>query len=229
MSTRKKSKSKNNITNADINKFVSQSIRKRAINKAVNSQLIPTSMATPLSHRVERATPLTFGLLELGNDVIQEAIPVRGNHRYTTFKSLSKGKKGNKRQYKNVMFAPESLTLPIDSASFQNYTIRGAPTADIRINNIMMMTPFTQRLSLAISIIENDIDRHNLAISIIENDIDTHNVVNNHNIRVLLDKYRKVEILNDKLYDLLHINLQQPITKKMNKQINHILFIYGFT
>ena len=36
-------------------------------------------------------------------------------------------------------------------------------------------------------------------------------------------------ILNDKLYDLLHINLQQPITKKMNNQINHILFIYGFT
>lgn len=52
MSTRKKSKSKNNITNAEINKFVSQSMRKKAIDKAVNSQLIPSSMATPLNHHV---------------------------------------------------------------------------------------------------------------------------------------------------------------------------------
>jgi hypothetical protein len=221
MSTRKKSKSKNNITNAEINKFVSQSLRKKAINKAVNSQLIPTSMATPLNHRVEHATPLTFDLLELGNDVIQEAIPVRGNHRYTTFKSLPKGKKGNKRQYKNVMFAPESLSLPIDSASFQNYTIRGAPTADIRTNNIMMMTPFTQRLSLAISIIQNDINTHKERKSEL--------LLHKKPKSVLREIDRKLEILNDKLYDLSHINLQQPITKKMNKQINHILFIYGFT
>ena len=152
------------------------------------------------------ATPLTFDLLELGNDVIQEAIPVRGNHRYTTFKSLPKGKKGNKRQYKNVMFAPESLSLPIDSASFQNYTIRGAPTADIRTNNIMMMTPFTQRLSLAISIIQNDIDTHK--------EIKSKIVLNKTNMSVLREINRKLEILNDKLYDLSHINLQQPITKK---------------
>jgi len=221
MSTRKKSKSKNIITNAEINKFVSQSLLKRAIDKAVNSQLIPSSMATPLNHHVERATPLTFDLLHLGNDVIEEAVPIRGNHSYTTFNSLPKGIKGNKRQYKNVMFASKSLTLPIDSASFQNYTIRGAPTADIRTHNIMMMTPFTQRLNLAISIIQNDIDTHNVIKSKI--------VVNKTNMSLLREINRKLEILNDKLYDLIHINLQKPITKKMNKKINHILFIYGFT
>jgi hypothetical protein len=172
-------------------------------------------MATPLNHRVERATPLTFDLLNLGNDVIQEAMPIRGNHKHTTFKSLSKGIKGNKRQYKNVMFASKSLTLPIDSASFQNYTIRGAPTADIRTNNIMMMTPFTQRLSLAISIIQNDIDTHN----VIKSELLLHKKPKS----LLRGIDRKLEILNDKLYDLSHINLQQPITKKMNKQINHIL------
>jgi len=221
MSTRKKSKSKNIITNAEINKFVSQSLLKRAIDKAVNSQLIPSSMATPLNHHVERATPLTFDLLHLGNDVIEEAVPIRGNHSYTTFNSLPKGIKGNKRQYKNVMFASKSLTLPIDSASFQNYTIRGAPTADIRTHNIMMMTPFTQRLNLAISIIQNDIDTHNVIKSKI--------VVNKTNMSLLREIDRKLKILNDKLSNLLDINLQKPITIKMNKQINHILFIYGFT
>jgi hypothetical protein len=220
MSTRKKSKSKNNNYNKEINKFVSQSIRKKAIEKAANSQLIPSSIATPLNHRVESATPLRFELLNLGNDVIQEAMPIRGNHRYTTVKSLPKDKKG-KRQYKNVMFAPESLTLPIDSASFQNYTIKGAPTADIRTHNIMMMTPFTQRLSLAISIIQNDIYTHN----VIKSELLLHK-----NPKSVLRKIdRKLEILNDELYDLLHINLQQPITKRMNKQIDSILFMYGFT
>ena len=184
MSTRKKNKSKNNITNVEINKFVSQSLRKKAIDKAVNSQLIPTSMATPL----------TFDLLELGNDVIQEAIPVRGNHTYRTFKSLPKDKKGNKRQYKNVMFAPESLTLPIDSASFQNYTIRGAPTANIRTNNIMMMTPFTQKLSLAISIIQNDINTHKERKSEL--------LLHKKPKSVLREIDKKLKILNDKLYDL---------------------------
>ena len=220
MSTRKKSKSKNNNYNKEINKFVSQSIRKKAIEKATNSQLIPSVIATPLSHHVERATPLTFDLLNLGNDVIQEAIPVRGNHRYTTFKSLPKDKKG-KRQYKNVMFAPESLTLPIDSASFQNYTIKGAPTADIRTTNIMMMTPFTQRISLAISIIQNDINTHKERKSEL--------LLHKKPKSVLREIDRKLEILNDKLYDLSHINLQQPITKKMNKKIDSILFMYGFT
>lgn len=119
------------------------------------------------------------------------------------------------------MFASKSLTLPIDSASFQNYTIRGAPTADIRTHNIMMMTPFTQRLSLAISIIQNDIDTHN----VIKSELLLHKKPKS----LLRGIDRKLEILNDKLYDLSHINLQKPITKKMNNQINHILFIYGFT
>ena len=74
MSTRKKNKSKNSITNAEINNFVSQSLGKKAIGKAVNSQLIPSSIITPLNHHVEHASPLTFDLLKLGNDVIQDAI-----------------------------------------------------------------------------------------------------------------------------------------------------------
>jgi len=84
------------------------------------------------------------------------------------------------------------------------------------------MEPIKQKLILAISILKKEMGRlieirSNLKLSI------KSDMALRRNITIDIDDIR------DNLESLLSINLEKPITKKMNKKINDILFIYGFT